>query len=137
MLDHRRGCKRELSALHARRRHMKLNLRNLEDAQGSTLIAKETGGAINILDRFHIMAHLSKAIDEVRAQKARELKDKGYEPILAKMRWLLLKRPENPADKQDTKLSELLQYNLRSIRGCLLKEKFQSFWKYASPHWDG
>lgn len=116
---------------------MELDLRSLKNAQGSTLIAKETGGAINILDRFHTMAHLSKAIDEVRAQEARELKGKGYEPILAKICWLLLKRPENPTDKQDIKLSELLQYNLRSTRGYFLKEEFQSFWKYASPHWAG
>ncbi|MCG8001754.1 MAG: transposase [Candidatus Thiodiazotropha lotti] len=36
--------------------------------------AKKAGNAINILDRFHIMAHLSKAIDEVRADEAKELK---------------------------------------------------------------
>ena len=76
------------------------------------------------------MAHLSKAIDEVRAQEARELKAKGYEPILTKTRWLLLKRPENLTDKQDTKLAELLQYNLSSIRSYLLKEEFQLFWEY-------
>ena len=111
--------------------------RECPDLPCDLVFAKETAGAVNILDRFHIMAHPSKAIDEVRAQEARELKDKGYEPILAKMRWLLIKQPENPTDKQDTKLSELLQYNLRSIRGYLPKGKFQSFWEYASPHWDG
>jgi transposase len=35
------------------------------------VIAKKAGGAIHVLDRFHIMAHLSKAIDEVRAQEGR------------------------------------------------------------------
>ncbi len=44
--------------------------------------------AINILDRFHIMAHLNKVIDEVRAGEARELKEKGYEPVLRKTRWM-------------------------------------------------
>ena len=83
------------------------------------------------------MAHLSKAIDEVRAGEAKELKQKGYEPILTKTRWLLLKRPENLTETQDTKLSELLQYNLRSIRSYLLKEEFQLFWSYASPYWAG
>ena len=73
------------------------------------------------------MAHLSKAIDEVRAQEAKELREKGYESVLTKIRWLLLKRPENLTEKQDTKLSELLKYNLRSIRGYLLKEEFQLF----------
>ena len=77
------------------------------------------------------MAHLSKAIDEVRAGEARELTEKGYDPILAKTRWLLLKRPENLTDKQDIKLAELLKYNLRSIRSYLLKEEFQLFWQYT------
>ena len=83
------------------------------------------------------MAHLSKAIDEVRAGEAKELKEKGYEPILTKTRWLLLKRPENLTDKQGIKLAELLQYNLRSIRSYLLKEEFQFFWQYTSPYWAG
>ena len=74
------------------------------------------------------MAKLSKAIDEVRAQEAKALKEKGYEPVLANSRWLLLKRPENLTEKQETKLSELLQYNLKSIRSYLLKEEFQLFW---------
>jgi len=50
------------------------------------------------------MAHLSKAIDEVRAQEAKSLKANGYEPILSKARWLLLKRPENLTKAQEVKL---------------------------------
>ena len=71
------------------------------------------------------------------AGEARELKEKGYEPILKKTRWLLLKRPENLTEKQDIKLAELLKYNLRSIRSYLLKEEFQLFWQYTSPYWAG
>ncbi len=99
------------------------------------VIAKKAEGAIHVLDRFHIMAHFSKALDEVRAGEARELKTKGYEPVLTKTRWLLVKRPENLTGKQEVKLSELLQYNLRSVRAYLLKEEFQLFWGYTSPHW--
>jgi len=101
------------------------------------VIAKKANTAIHILDRFHIMAHIGKAIDEVRAQETRELRDKGYDPVLTKSRWLLLKRPENLTEKQDSKLAELLQYNLRSIRSYLLKEEFQFFWAYQSPYWAG
>ncbi len=98
-------------------------------------IARKAGQAIHVLDRFHIMAHLSKALDEVRAQEARALKAKGYEPVLAKTRWLLLKHPENLTDKQETRLAKMLQYNLRSVRAYLLKEEFQFFWGYLSPYW--
>ncbi len=101
------------------------------------VIAKKAGDALNILDRFHIMSHLSKAIDEVRAQEVRDLQEKGYEPVLKKTRWLLLKRPENLTAKQDIKLAELLRYNLKSVRSYLLKEEFQLFWGYISPYWAG
>lgn len=101
------------------------------------VIAKKAGNAINILDRFHIMAHMGKAIDEVRAGEVKELKQKGYEAMLTKTRWLLLKRPENLTGTQETKLSALLQYNLRSIKSYLLKEEFQLFWSYTSPYWAG
>jgi len=101
------------------------------------VIAKKAGQAVHILDRFHIMAHLSKAIDEVRAQEAKSLKANGYEPILSKARWLLLKRPENLTEAQEVKLSDLVQYNLKSIRSYLLKEEFQLLWSYKSPYWAG
>jgi transposase len=40
------------------------------------VIAKKAGQAVHILDRFHIMAHLSKAIDKVRADEARAMKQR-------------------------------------------------------------
>ncbi|MCI0409878.1 MAG: transposase [Acidobacteria bacterium] len=43
------------------------------------VIAKKVQEAIHILDRFHIMAHMSKAIDKARTQEARALKAEGYE----------------------------------------------------------
>ena len=51
--------------------------------------------------------------------------------------WLLLKRPENLTDQQETRLADLLRYNLRSVRAYLLKEEFQFFWSYTSPYWAG
>jgi len=101
------------------------------------IIAEMAPKAINILDRFHIMSHMSKAIDEIRASEAKELKRKGLEPVLTGSRWCLLKRSENLTDKQVDKLSALLQYNLKSVRGYLLKEDFQRFWEYISPYWAG
>ncbi len=101
------------------------------------VIAKKAGQAIHVLDRFHIMGHFGKAIDEVRAQEARELRARGGEPVLTKTRWLLLKRPENLTEKQEVRLADLLRYNLRSVRSYLLKEDFQFFWGYRSPYWAG
>lgn len=101
------------------------------------VIAEKAPDALNVLDRFHIMSHLSKAIDEIRAHEANELKSQGKEPLLAKSRWCLLKRPENLTDTQVDKLGELLACNLRTVRAYLLKEDFQRFWAYSSPAWAG
>ena len=99
------------------------------------VIAKKASQAIHVLDRFHIMQKMNKAIDEIRAGEARQMKADGYEPILKYSRWCLLKRFENLTDKQIVKLSELVKYNLRSVRAYLLKEDFQRFWEYVSPGW--
>jgi transposase len=99
------------------------------------VIAEHAGQAVHVLDRFHLMTHFSKAIDEIRADESRRLKQDGYEPVLKHSRWCLLKRPENLTEKQTVKLTELVKYNLRSVRAYLLKEEFQRFWEYISPGW--
>jgi len=101
------------------------------------VITKKAGQAIHVLDRFHIMQKLNKAIDKVRAGEARQMKQDGYEEVLKHSRWCLLKRPENLTDKQTVKLAELLKYNLQSVRAHLLREDFQRFWEYVSPSWAG
>jgi transposase len=101
------------------------------------VIAKKAAQAVHVLDRFHIMSQMSKAIDEVRAKEARELIAKGYQPVLKRSRWLLLKRPDNLTGRQEIRLAELLQYNLKAVRSYLLKEDFQFFWDYVSPYWAG
>ena len=104
----------------------KISLPNLK------VIAKKAGGAIHVLDRFHIMQKMpliderGGAIDEVRAGEARQLKEDGYEEVLKHSRWCLLKRPENRTDKQTITLAELLQYNLRSVRAHLLREDWRA-----------
>jgi transposase len=101
------------------------------------VIADKASQAIHVLDRFHVMVKLNKAIDDVRAQEAKRLKRDGYEPVLKHSRWCLLKRPENLTEKQTVKLAELLKYNLRTVRAYLHREDFQRFWEYTSVHWAG
>jgi len=100
-------------------------------------IAEFASQALHILDRFHIVAMLNKAIDQVRASEHKQLQADGYEPVLKKSRWCLLKRQENLTEKEDIRLNTVLQYNLKSVRAYLLREEFQAFWDYVSPHWAG
>jgi transposase len=101
------------------------------------VIAKKASKAVHILDRFHVMQRMNKALNDVRAAEVKELKRDGYEPHLQGARWLLLKRPENLTENQATKLQELLKYNLKSVRSHLMREDFQRFWEYWSPGWAG
>jgi transposase len=100
------------------------------------VVKKEAGQALNILDRFHVVAKLNKAVDEVRAKEARELARKGHQ-ILKHTRWCFLKRRENQTVNQRRKLREVLRHPLRTVRAFLLKKSFECFWAYKSPAWAG
>ena len=101
------------------------------------VIREECSEALHILDRFHIVAKMNKALDEVRAGESRRMASDGLAPVLKKSRWLLLKREENLKTEQRFRLRDLLRYNLRTVRAYLLKEAFQQLWDYSSPAWAG
>jgi transposase len=101
------------------------------------VIREKCSDALHILDRFHIVAKMNQALDDVRAEEARRMKQEGFHPVLKKSRWLLLKRQENLTNKQRFRLRDLLRYNLKSVRAYLLKEAFQQLWDYNSPAWAG
>lgn len=75
---------------------------------------------------------MSKAIDQTRRDEVRRLKAQGKAPLLSKTRWILLKQPLKLSESQSTKLNELLQHNLRTVRAYLLKAQFEYFWGYQA-----
>jgi transposase len=101
------------------------------------VIRQKCSEALHILDRFHIVAKMNKALDEVRSGESRRMAREGYTPVLKKSRWLLLKREENLKSEQRFRLRDLLRYNLKTVRAYLLKEAFQQLWDYNSPAWAG
>jgi transposase len=101
------------------------------------VIRRHAGQALNVLDKFHIVAHLHKAVDETRRRDAAELRRKGDAVTLKHTRWCLLKRPANLTTKQRGRLRNLLRLNFKTVRAYLLKEDFNHFWTYASPAWAG
>jgi transposase len=101
------------------------------------VIRERCQDALHVLDRFHIVAKMNEALDDVRAGETRKLETKGKASLLKHSRWCLLKRPGNLTQKQGGRLRELLACNLRTIRAYLLKEDFQHFWTYQSAHWAG
>lgn len=101
------------------------------------VIAKKLPQAVHILDRYHIVANLNKALDQVRAGEAKRLKSEGYEAHLHRTRWCLLKRKANLTDKQRLRLRELVQYDLKTVRAYLKVQSLHLLWEYSSPTWAG
>jgi transposase len=96
------------------------------------VIRRRSGEAVHVLDRFHVMQLMSRAIDQTRRDEVRALRAGGYDPVLTKTRWLLLKRKHNLTGKQRVSLRELVQWNLKTMKAYLLKEEFQHFWTYQA-----
>lgn len=99
------------------------------------VIAKKLSNAVHVMDRFHVIANLNKALNEIRASEARQMFRQGYEDVLKHTKYCFLKNPENLTPGQKLRLSDILQYDLKSVRAYLLKESFQIFWTYNSPYW--
>ena len=82
----------------------------------SKVIREKCSEALHILDRFHIVAKMNKALDAVRAGESRRMATEGRVPVLKKSRWLLLKSEENLKEEQRFRLRDLLRYNLKTVR---------------------
>ena len=96
-----------------------------------SVVTKRASAAVHVLDRFHVAQLPSKAVDDVRRDEARALRETGKHTVLTKTRWILLKHRANLAPKRRTRLRELVRINLATVRAYLLKEQLQRFWKYV------
>lgn len=102
-----------------------------------SVIARKAPDAVHVLDRYHVVAKMNRAIDQVRADEAKRLAADGHEQVLKHSRWCLLKRPWNRTKKEIARMRDLLKYNLRTMKAYLLKEEFQRFWEYKSLEYAG
>jgi transposase len=85
-----------------------------------------------LFDRFHIVKHLSDAVDAARRELWRQLTSKEKVEVKG-TRWLLLKNPWNLTNDQKERLSTLVRWNSPLVRAWYLKESFQLFWGYKQP----
>lgn len=101
-----------------------------------TVIARKLPEALHILDRYHIVANLGKALDQVRAEEHKKLTKQGWD-VLKRSRWLLLRRRKRLNGKQRFKLRQILKWDLRTVRAYILIEGLQAMWEYRSPEHAG
>ena len=97
------------------------------------VIRENCSEALHILDRFHIVAKMNKALDEVRAGESRRMAMRRPDaraeeiPLAAAQTRARISKTE-----QRFRLRDLLRYNLKTVRAYLLKEAFQQLWDYNS-----
>ena len=72
-----------------------------------TVISERCSQAIHILVRFPIVAKMNTSLGQVRAGEARRRARDGYEPVLRKTRWCVLKRRANLTGQQRFRLRDL------------------------------
>ena len=83
-----------------------------------------------IFDKFHVMQHVNKAVDETR--RAEFFRHKG--PLRAVMRgkrWLLLTRWRNLSATKRSELKQALALNRRLFKAYYLKEQLERLWTYT------
>jgi transposase len=85
-----------------------------------------------IFDKFHILRHLSDALDEVRRKECSRLSEQDRRFIKGQ-RYVLLSNQANLDVKGQTALALLLKANKRIATAYLLKESFAQLWDYANP----
>jgi transposase len=78
-------------------------------------------------DRYHVMALLNQAVDEVRRQEAREVTG------LKATRYLWLKNPESLTAGQRTALRSLKGLDLKTARAYHVKLALRRFWAFRYP----
>ena len=82
-----------------------------------------------LFDKFHILRHLSDALDQVRRSEYKRVTgdERGY---IKGQRYVLLSKRENLSDDGRKNLEKLLQANARLNIAYLLREQFEQLWSY-------
>ena len=103
------------------------------------VIPAQAGHALQVLDRFHITAHLNQAVDQVRRAECARLRARSSAQAsrLKNMRWKLLRRGSRVRGRARQKLNALVASKLATARAWMLKESFQHFWHYKHLTWAG
>jgi transposase len=87
-----------------------------------------------LFDKFHVLRHLSEALDKVRKQEYARLDGKKRRFIKGQ-KYALLSHPHNLTGDARANLKLLLKANKRLNTAYLLKESFAQLWDYTREPW--
>ena len=87
-----------------------------------------------VFDKFHVLQHLSDALDQVRRQEYKRVNDKER-TFIKGQRYTLLSHKANLDLEGRRSLSLLLKANKRLNTAYVLKESFGQLWDYNNHRW--
>jgi transposase len=82
-----------------------------------------------VFDHFHVTRQVTEAVDKVRRQEHKMLKEQGDE-TLKKTRHLWLANEENIPEWRKEEFAKIKGMNLKTSRAWAIKESFREFWNY-------
>lgn len=88
-------------------------------------------GIVLIFDKFHILRHLSEALNKVRKQEFVKAKGK-FRGLLTGRKFVLLSRQAHVRGKARQALNDLLAFSKKLAKAHLLKESFSHLWSYRN-----
>ena len=88
--------------------------------------------ALIVFDKFHVLRHLSDALDEIRRLEIKRVNEKERKFIKGQ-RYTLLSNRTNLSPEGQRSLRILLKANKRLHKAYLLKESFGQLWDYRYP----
>jgi transposase len=87
-----------------------------------------------VFDRYHVMTHVLKAVDEVRKAEHRGLRALG-DKTLAGTKYLWLYSQENLPEGQEDWFAALRRLHLKTGRAWAIKESLRDLWAYRRRGW--
>jgi transposase len=87
-----------------------------------------------LFDKFHVLRHLSNALDTIRKQEYARVSGKNRQYIKGQ-KYTLLSHRDNLTLEGKAALQKLLHANKRLSTAYVLKESFAQLWNYRSEKW--
>lgn len=87
-----------------------------------------------VFDRFHIMRHMTEAVDAVRKAEHRRLQAAG-DDTLKRTKYFWLFSAENLPENYAERFAQLKRMHLQTARAWAIKESLRELWNYRTRGW--
>ena len=84
-----------------------------------------------VFDRFHVMALMNRAVDDVRREQCNQLEGEKKQ-VLKGTRFLLLRNYASLSKEQTDQVNTLFSVNIPLFQAHALKEQLRLFWEMSS-----